>query len=326
MGWIDTAWPLTDESPSSGGDIAAPGVPRAPSAGWTAAPIGSAPLDVHCSARRIVRSEDGLHYGSEENILFSVRERALPGLEPFWRLEVRSDPRDLPSPARRHWIVTAEWPYSSARVAHAPFKHGTHKPGQGRPEPGASAAALLDALPYDPWETGRFLVAGVASLRFAADDDRRHRHATANTRLVFGVCDDFGACVEALVNSRMARRLQQQTRVVRPQRRTGSATAPPSPFVVQSVDIHPAAHEFRTVALYLAVHQALAGPPPEFEKARGKCDVMDVVAHLFNDHMNNASKRALSIQRNERTLLQTLGLREAERIRDWSSGGKNHVD
>ena len=267
-------------------------------------PIGACAKEVPCSAREIVRSSKGeLCFGRERPILLGPTWRMLlvRGRErQIWRFEVKSDPRVPGAPGIGDTLVVTEHPYGNGWVEATRFKPGLRRAADERQPPSKDsleeAIASLQALPHDPWESGRMLTAapGVPEVVLQGETLRAYGRGA---RWVFGVCGPVESIVDELVGSARAAELVRSTERGRlvicwP---SGRAGHPPL-----SSRLVPELGEEASEIMLLAVRQALAGPTdPDPEAWRGK-PVLDLVEFIFRDHLSNRNRirrRASSPQR-----------------------------
>ncbi len=232
----------------------------------------------------------------------------------WWRFEVKvcrnSEATSAIQPG--HCLVIAMHPYSTKWMQQAAFKPAFKKE---RPVLGSvdTSEALITWIekecPYDFWEKGNYLTAGISEpeLPFKSLADVRNGHGTA--KWLFGVCDDFAACVDALWASKKVNNLLERTEKgtlrfwpakvnlpFRPQRwdpkRSDEVEVESQSCVLTTEEIG------QTLSLYdklkaesrtlmsISICQALAGPRPREKKEQWENRlVVDNVKQIYCSHL-----------------------------------------
>lgn len=204
----------------------------------------------------------------------------------WWRLEIKADSSNK-SIRRNDHIVVAEHPYANGWLHHASFKPGSKKEKLRRPDLSShvfnSSAELvhwLEWLPHDFWEKGNYLTAGISEPEMPFLPVGTTRNVQRQALLVFGVCDDFGACEQALWSTRRVRQLNKATedgtlRFWPP--KTNRETQPSLSNELKAEG---------PSLLMLSIRQALAGPHKDSKKWVGR-SVVDKVDYIYQGHLYN---------------------------------------
>jgi hypothetical protein len=208
----------------------------------------------------------------------------------WWRLEVKATSMQT-AIHKGDELIVAEHPYANGWVQPAPFKTASRKGEMERADPASASFVTpealiqwIEALPYDFWEKGNYLTAGLSEpeLPFMVG---AVRNMQKQSLLVFGVCGSARACEEALFASPEARRLLKTTE-------TGTLRFWPTEV---EFAVPPARADERLYdevkaespsVLWLAIRQALAGPHEESLQWKGH-PVMEKVQHIYCGHLFN---------------------------------------
>ena len=146
-------------------------------------------------------------------------------------------------------------------------------------------------MPYDFWEKGPFLTAGISGPDMpSGDGESREISWKARARLVLGVCDDFDAYVNELLESDEIKELLRRTEC-------------------NEIDFWPLKdrhnHEVRLTVrprlfdevineayslMLLSIRQALAGPHEDSQKYEGK-PVTVKVNHIYRGHLDRLNRK-----------------------------------
>ena len=188
------------------------------------------------------------------------------------------------SVARHHELVIAEHPYALKRVHHAAFKRGAI---HGRPEPDSAFASLEEALQWtnsldhDYFYTHKGLIAALSEPQGVLQEtDAR---APKNALFVFGICESFQQCEQALFQTETARQLLAQTE------NQTIKFAPSKHYNLPPVLPEELAREAYSL-MFIAIRQALAGPHQHSEDWIGR-PVTDKINHIYRDHLFNGWRR-----------------------------------
>lgn len=214
--------------------------------------------------------------------------------QPLFRLEVKAvSGGDI---SVRDDMVIAEHPYANGLVSWAQFKPTSKVRKDKRPEPPSDElrsvdhlVEWIDSLPFDYWESGPFLTAGILKLQpprnFVNEIGGQHTAIRKyhEVKILIGCCKDFESEMETLSASEEARRIIDDT--LQGERKFA----------------HPAAGQQELdekVMIYLeeimklSICQAIAGPHDEWSSAKliGK-PVIKTVGNIFDGHINRLNKR-----------------------------------
>jgi hypothetical protein len=181
-----------------------------------------------------------------------------------------------------HLVVT-EWPYSNGWVTHARFKLGSRKKradlNSESYEDGMTLIRALESLPYDYWETGSYVTAGISMPSAPHAPSENLRMFKVDRLFVYGVCHDFDLAVNEIVRTDFVQAMVD--RVVSGKLDVGRFGS--------GRRLHPRTREDRNYLALLAVRQALAGP------VDGRIKVGEPTTRLFDfifrDHLYNSSRR-----------------------------------
>jgi hypothetical protein len=267
--------------------VVLPGLSRAAD---DAQEIGSLAVQHGVTAMRVasVQGTDGpLVYVEESPVLVGLQWRILAygkkSYHRWWRLEVKVGSQ-ASAIRSGHSLVMAQNPYSSTWVQRAPFKspYKRERPTLEQHPDGMSAELIKwieEELPYDFWETGNYLTAGISEpeLPFQSLDAVRNAH---ETRWVFGVCADPAACEEALFASLEAQKWLKLTE-------EGTLRfAPPGVRLASLATIYDEMKDEAWSLMLLSIRQALAGPDPQSDIWLGQL-VTKRVEQLYCNHLYN---------------------------------------
>jgi hypothetical protein len=211
------------------------------------------------------------------------------------RMELRV-PRGNEVIKEGHHLVLAEHPYSNGWLHRTPFKP-PYKKGRERREEllvearrqgnadGDGFIRWIEALPYDFWEKGPFLTAGISGPDMPpGDGGSREISWKAKARLVLGTCRDFDACLEHLWESDEIKELLRLTE--RNEIRFWSREAK---LTVKPKLCHEVIDEASTL-MHLSISQALAGPHVNCERYVGR-PVTVKVDHIYREHLNRLNRQ-----------------------------------
>lgn len=214
-------------------------------------------------------------------------------------------------------LVVAKHPYSSAWVHCAPFKPPCKKGPEERPDPSrmglGSPSELLywldqidpavatkhqsthtrhldgptrepaiarpEPLRYDFWEKGAYLTAAISEPDEPAKPIEKVRNEQKKALSVFGVCEDFSASAQALLDTAEVKLLLDQTqkntiRFWYPRANLQELPKLKDEVIAEGPEL-----------MWLSIRQALAGPHEESERWLGRL-VVDKVADLYRGHLN----------------------------------------
>jgi RNA polymerase sigma factor (sigma-70 family) len=190
-------------------------------------------------------------------------------------------------------LVIAEHPYSNGWLHQAEFKPPNKKGSEGRPQPSESALASpldllrwVEGLPYDLWERGSLLTAGVSEPDMPHEHEGKLRNWKGRACLVLGTCHEYEACQEEVLGSPEVRRLIDDTRDNKIVFWKPGAKLPVRPR------LHSEVIEDANALMGLAVRQALAGPHRDSEKWVGRA-VTDKVRQIYCEHLNRLNRAVL---------------------------------
>ncbi|MBI3328103.1 MAG: hypothetical protein HYZ81_15550 [Nitrospinae bacterium] len=255
--------------------------------------IGALSVLPRATAMRIApREPDGALVYVEETPIWAgwqprmVEEGSKDRPRRWWRFEVQVSTKPAAAVRPGHQLVVALHPYSHDWVQHAPFKRALR---EARPDLRQHRFTSLEEVirwietqTYDFWETGNYLTAGISEpdLPFKSIEDIRNMHGKATW--VFGLCDDFAACVKALLATEKANELVHKTE-------NGTLR-----FWPPVVSWPPPAHldpglydELRKEAwslMWASSRQALAGPHEKSETWLGQ-QVANNVDRIYRNHL-----------------------------------------
>jgi len=257
--------------------------------------IGALPAQRAATAMRIAQkrgAEGPLVYEAEIPVFVGMRWRSMAygggHCHGWWRLEVQA-PAKPAVIQRGHALVVAEHPYSNGWVQAAPFKRALRRERLDLGNrPFSSPQELItwiEALLYDFWEKGNFLTAGISAPERPSKPQAAVRNLHEQAALVFGICDDFGDAVKALMGTEEVDKLLKDTRkgTLRFWPSWVDLAEPPARADELLYDLLiPEAWEL----MQLAVCQALAGPD-EDSAPWIRQPVTAKVNHIYREHLYN---------------------------------------
>jgi hypothetical protein len=236
------------------------------------------------------------------------------GTEQWLRLEFRvsTEQRLIRS---GHFVVQALFPYASGWTQTARFKPAWKHGQYGRPEPPTQSVARPDShnlellrwvesLTHDPWETGKYLVAGILI------PDVPHRFVDRTYQPKSKAADIFGLCeenpsdlVEEILMSDDLRKLLDRTEKDRirfwyPRAPRGCVPA-----------LYGETKDASGLLMLLSIRQALAGPRTGSEDWVGK-PVVALVDRIYRAHLNNYNR--LEHRKRERVKSGLTQIRDTE--------------
>ena len=255
--------------------------------------IGAVPLRATLTAMRVGKEDrqDGdLVYLGETPIYVATPWRSIEYGDgqhhQWWRLEIKADSSNE-SIRRDHHIVVAEHPYANGWLHHACFKPGSKKEAMRRPDlskhvfnsPG-ELVHWIEELSHDFWEKGNYLTAGISEPEIPFLPVGTTRNVQRQALLVLGVCDDFGACEQALWGTPRVRKLNKATE-------DGTLRFwPPKTKRKTQPRLSDELKAEGPGLLMLSIRQALAGPHKDSRKWVGR-SVMDKVDYIYQGHIYN---------------------------------------
>jgi hypothetical protein len=285
------------------GSIAQAALLAPPPAPDEAHEIGVLPQQVTVGAMRIGEVAGELIYQEETPVAVATVWRVLDygagKRHRWWRLEVKTATRRGPIEAG-HRLVIAEHPYGNGWVQPVPFRRGSKKGALDRPaathqtlDSPAALIAWLEHLPFDYWEKGNYLTAGVSEPDLAFMPNDQVRNVRRQGLFVFGWCTDFQRCEQALFCTQAVQRLLRQTAAGTIRFwRFGLKFKNEPPRLRDEVK------QEATSLVMLAIRQALAGPHEESARWLGQ-PVTEKVDQLFRGHLNNRNRLLTRNRRSE---------------------------
>jgi len=174
------------------------------------------------------------------------------------------------------------------------FRGSSHRTELERGDPlrepcGSAEEAIsrLESLPWDYWETGKFVTAGIS---IPPDSKLEVERNYSRGEWLFGVCQSVEQAVAAL-------RLDPEVEQL--QRLTANRTLQFWPGTMDIPAIYRSFHdevaEHGTLLLELALRQALAGPH-DGEQWHGR-PVADLVAEIYKDHIYRVNRQLVNRDR-----------------------------
>jgi hypothetical protein len=199
--------------------------------------------------------------------------------------------------AKGNSLALAVYPYSTAQIDIALFKRGSQKGSLDRPDVArlrfANEGEFLqwtESHPWDYWETGRHLVAGISRPKPLQDlrGKQRRPRESEPYRLVFGLCEsDCQALARELARSPRGLTLLERVEKDRLKFWFRPATLKMKNIPRLSSGIKEQAEHL----LDLAIRLALAGPVTDSESWFGK-PVMDLAEQILTTILNNHNRVA----------------------------------
>jgi hypothetical protein len=260
----------------------------------TAHEVGVMPLRTAVTAMRVGRNGQGLSYLEETPIHVAMAWRFLEDAEGrrhnWWRLEVKSEPRDG-CIRSGHQLVVAEHPYGNGWMQHASFKPGSKKGTLERADAAdisfasvEEAAEWVGALNHDYWEKGCCLTAGISQPEIPFDPLEPVRNVQRSGLFVFGICEHLKEAERGLLRDLAIERLLEAT-----ERGTLRFWAPGAklasvPTLLDEVK------DDRWSLMGLSIRQALAGPHRHGARWIGH-PVAEKVAQIYREHVNRRNRR-----------------------------------
>ena len=194
--------------------------------------------------------------------------------------------------------------HASCWAADAPFRKSNRKGPHERADPLGEPASgreevieRLEALDYDPWETGDFLTAGISLPPDPWSDEGRNY---SRGKWLLGACHDVDDCCELLRSSRSIQKLLQMTE-------EGGLRFWPTRTKKEIPDDYKRLHdETKADAGWLmevSLRQALAGPDDDSAELVGK-PVATLVERIFKNHLYNRNRSLQDDVREQRELYQ----------------------
>jgi hypothetical protein len=263
-------------------------------------PIGAAPVALNTTLMRLQHDpavDGGYRFAGEVPASFGAFRRILEigdgSVFAALRLEAKLAPAAGGGTAG-DWLVCTEDPYSSFWVATARFK-GPNRKGRERLDAAtidnpAAAACWLESEATDYWETGSALTAALMQGAFG----RVHRGAAQavrkSARYVLGLCPGLpgqasgvDAATRALWDSEALRNLRAETA------RGTIAIA----YQGRQSPLKQSVRDDCVSIMYMAIQQALAGPPDRPESFVGQ-PVVTLVSRIYRDHLNNLNRQVFA--------------------------------
>jgi hypothetical protein len=240
----------------------------------TAHEVGVMPLRTAVTAMRVGRNGQGLSYLEETPIHVAMAWRFLEDAEGrrhnWWRLEVKSEPRDVASDRATSWS-----------------KKGTLERADAADISFASveeAAEWVGALNHDYWEKGCCLTAGISQPEIPFDPLEPVRNVQRSGLFVFGICEHLKEAERGLLRDVAIERLLEAT-----ERGTLRFWAPGAklasvPTLLDEVK------DDRWSLMGLSIRQALAGPHRHGARWIGH-PVAEKVAQIYREHVNRRNRR-----------------------------------
>jgi hypothetical protein len=232
-----------------------------------------------------------LVYGDEAPLLAGYRHcharLGSSGNHSWYRLELRAK-QDVGTVQSGTYLALAEHPYSNGWTQRTTFKPPCKKGAGARPDPSAQSFTdtrdliqWVESFPFDYWEKGRFLTAGVSEPSLPQEDADRLRSWKVGAVIALGVCADFEAFEAQLIGSADARHLLEQTAANR--------------IVFWKQGVGPVKLFDEVIAessalLLLATRQALAGLRDDPGRWCGR-PVTDRMREIYCEHLNRLNRR-----------------------------------
>lgn len=256
--------------------------------------VGSMPLRTPVTAMCAGRDGSGeLVYRQEVPIYLATAWRVVDDAEHrhrWWRMEAKVETRNERIQAH-HQLVVAEHPYSGGWLHHAPFKPGSKKGAEERAEfrsrhfqSIADVIGACEALPYDFWEKGNYLTAGISQPELPFDPDDRPRNVQKQALYLFGSCESLSAHEEALLRSKPIQELLRQTEAGTLKFWFKEAELAELPVLFDEVK------EDASSLMMLSVRQALAGPHRDNHEWIGR-PVAEKASQIYRGHINARNRR-----------------------------------
>jgi len=208
----------------------------------------------------------------------------------WWRLEAKVEARnDGIRPG--HQLVVAEHPYSGGWLHYVPFKPGSKKGAEERADFHSRRFQSLEdvigaceALPYDFWEKGNYLTAGISQPELPFDPGEPPRNVQKQALYVFGSCESLPSHEEALLRSGPIQELLRLTE------RGTLIFWPPDVKLPEPPPLFDEVKEDANSLMMLSVRQALAGPHRDSDRWIGR-PVAEKVDQIYRGHVNAMNRR-----------------------------------
>lgn len=177
-------------------------------------------------------------------------------------------------------LSVTEWPYGNGWVTVAKFKAGSHHARRLPAEASADETTLIKAvesLPYDYWETGRYITAGISRPQSPDTRTLNLRVFKVDRLFLLGVCADVQTAVEELLKLDKVR-----FEIASAEKGYCDRLAPQL--------LHPQTRQETNSLAWLSLRQALAGPPDNDHIKDGD-PVTQLFKFILEDHLYNDHRR-----------------------------------
>jgi hypothetical protein len=199
---------------------------------------------------------------------------------------------DCPIKSNWHYVLAGN--AASTSVATCRFKGPNKKKAipQKLTKPVKDIAeylARVEELPYDLWESGKFITAGFFDPLVLHDESAR---AWTRDKWFHSACEDFVECIKVLLASDQAKKLTQFTEAA-----TLRVGHPKAQDIFKKV--HNNTISDGSFHLYLAILQALAGVE---RKSEAGDSVMKQAEILYRNHMSTKNEKVINDLRKHKEL------------------------